>query len=304
MSVTIKPLLLAMIVAFFTACQTERQGAASAETPHTEAFTTVTVRDSRLNEISGIAASRKSQRVFWVHNDSGDKARIFAIDNRGKTIGQVLLSGIKAVDWEDIATGPGPQSDSSYIYIGDIGDNRAIRDFKVIYRLSEPDINKLKNQTFLTVSHFATIRFRLPDGARDCETLMCDPLSKNLYIVSKRENRVHVYELPFPQDTLRISQAKFLTRLPVTQITAGDIASSGRHIILKNYLQIFYFPRAKGQSVKQALSHFPSFLPYKEEPQGEALCFACDESGYYTISEMRHEPQTRLYFYPYKFKRP
>ncbi|RLD09624.1 hypothetical protein DRI50_11960 [candidate division KSB1 bacterium] len=299
----IKLFFLIAGLVFFTSCQLDRQSA-SANSPDSAYFKAVPVTDPELDELSGIAASRKFADVLWVHNDSGDKARIFAINTKGQTIGQVLLAGVQAIDWEDIAAGPGPQQDINYIYIADIGDNKARRATKIIYRLPEPDIDKLKKEHNLTVSDFATIRFRLPDGARDSEALMCDPLNKDLYIVSKRENRVHLYVLPYPQDTTQILTARFLHDLPLTQITAGDIAPSGRHIMLKNYLQIFYFPRGKGQTVAQALDRFPSFLPYKGEPQGEALCFAPDESGYYTISESIHHQPCTLYFYTHTFTKP
>ncbi len=299
------PIFVVALFAFGTLfhCSADRKSA-SATNSDLDDVRAVLVSDPELDEISGIAASRKFSKIFWVHNDSGDKARIFAIDSSGQTVGQVLLKGVQAVDWEDIALGPGPQPHTDYLYIGDIGDNRARRDFKVIYRLAEPDVQVLKSKGRLLIDRFAAIRFRLPDGARDAETLLCDPVSKDLFVISKRENRVHLYRLPFPQDTLQIGTAQFLEELPLTEITAGDIAPSGRHIILKNYLQIFYFPRGKGQSVAQALDRFPSFLPYKEEPQGEALCFAPDESGYYTISEAPNHRPAKLYFYPYRFTIP
>ena len=43
--------------------------------------TVATVADDRLDEISGIIASRRNPHVWWVHNDSGDTARIFASDS-------------------------------------------------------------------------------------------------------------------------------------------------------------------------------------------------------------------------------
>lgn len=300
----IKLLSFLLVILMATACNFNRQSVSAANSPVSGYFMAVAVTNPELDEISGIAANRKFADVFWVHNDSGDKARIVAINTQGQTIGQVLLTGVKAIDWEDIATGPGPKVDSNYIYIADIGDNRARRNFKVIYRITEPDVQTLKKAKSITLTDFAAIRFRLPDGTRDSEALMCDPLTKDLYVVSKRKNRVHLYQLPFPQDTSKILTAKLLRDLPLTQITTGDITPSGRHIILKNYLQTFYFPRKTGQTVAEALSHFPSFLPYKEEPQGEAVCFAADESGYYTISEAPNHRPTKLYFYPHKFTTP
>ncbi len=264
-------------------------------------YTRVTVSDTRLKEVSGIAASRKFPGVLWVHNDSGDKPRVFAIDTSGQTLGSVLLAGEKAYDWEDIAIGPGPQPNVDYLYIGDIGDNYARRSFKFIFRVAEPNVAKLKEKGTLTVHQIDTIRFRFPDGPRDSETLLCDPLTKNLYVISKRENRVHVYELPFPQDTHQILLAKKISDLPLTQLTGGDISPDGKFIILKNYMQVFLFKRANSQSIASAFAHFPDFLPYVEEPQGEAICFAADGDGYFTISEKSSEFPLYLYFYPRHF---
>ena len=35
---------------------------------------------SGLSECSGLVASRNNVNVLWVHNDSGDSARLFALD--------------------------------------------------------------------------------------------------------------------------------------------------------------------------------------------------------------------------------
>ena len=44
------------------------------------------IKDSTLNEISGIVASRTNKNCYWVHNDSGDKAQIYLINDLGKKI--------------------------------------------------------------------------------------------------------------------------------------------------------------------------------------------------------------------------
>src|SRR5262245_60198635 len=42
-----------------------------------------TIQDRRLNELSGIAVSPDQPGVLFVHNDSGDSSRFFAIDPEG-----------------------------------------------------------------------------------------------------------------------------------------------------------------------------------------------------------------------------
>ena len=46
-----------------------------------------------IKEASGIAASRRVDDVWWVHNDSGDTARVFAISTNGQTLGEYALTG-------------------------------------------------------------------------------------------------------------------------------------------------------------------------------------------------------------------
>lgn len=294
-------ILVLLLSTFILGCKTDGRSLAADKTSGNSPEVKAKITNPKLNELSGIAASKKNKDVFWVHNDSGDKAQIFAISENGQLICTVQMPAIDAQDWEDICLGPGPQKDSTYIYIGDIGDNLAKRDIKTIYRLLEPDLSKVKKGAVLIEMEVEAIRFRFPDGSRDAETLMSDPLNGDLYIASKRENKVGVYRLPFPQSTKEVLTAEFQLKLPVTQVTAGDISPDGRHILLKNYEQIFYWSRDEGQSIREALKSFPRFLNYMTEPQGEAICFSPDLSGYYTISEMADKGYTILYFYPYSF---
>ncbi len=285
------------------ACQT-RSGELpqSTTTVENQSVLKYKVSDPELNEVSGIVASRQFAHVLWVHNDSGDQARIFAISDQGKKLGTVYLNNIKAIDWEDIAIGPGPVAEKHYLYIADIGDNRARRDVKTIYRILEPDVKLLKEKQKLTVDQVDAIRFRFPDGSRDAESLMSDPLTGDLYILSKREAQVGLYRLTFPQNVNQVITAEFLMHLPITQAVAGEISPDGKHILVKNYQQIFYWKRLPEQSVQQAMKSFPQFLPYFEEPQGEAICFAVDGSGYFTLSEKPGPAPLYLYFYQRDFK--
>ena len=66
------------------------------------------IRSELMREISGIVASRQNPGVLWVHNDSGDRPRIYAIDTKGDLLGICNVGGATERDWEDIAIGPGP----------------------------------------------------------------------------------------------------------------------------------------------------------------------------------------------------
>src|SRR5688572_4076528 len=83
-----------------------------------------------LKEASGLAVSVGNPDLLWVHNDGGDKARIFVMDKHAHYLSTVWLAEVKHRDWEDMAVGPGPVAGKNYIYVGDIGDNDAKHKYK------------------------------------------------------------------------------------------------------------------------------------------------------------------------------
>ena len=258
-----------------------------------------------ITEASGIVASRKNAGVLWIHNDSAQKNAVFAVSSHGKHLGVYILDGIKNRDWEDIAIGPGPEEGQQYVYIGDIGDNRAQHDLKYIYRVPEPHVRIDQTPREVTLTHVETITFRYPDGKRDAETLLIDPTTKDLYVISKRETKVRVYRASYPQSTTVPITLEHVATLAINEqdarsawLTAGEISPSGQEILLKSYIGIYHWSRAPGQPVHEALTTEPIQLPYLPEPQGEAMCWEADGSGYYTVSEEQNDIPAHLYFYP------
>jgi len=251
---------------------------------------------AKLSELSGLVASHKHPGMLWTHNDSGNGAEVFLVDT---TLNLKLTCILPAYnrDWEDIAVGPGPDPAKSYVYVGDIGDNDAIYPLKYIYRFEEPDLtaNKIAKITSLD-----TITFRLADGKKDSEALMIDPKTKSLYVVSKREKPVYVYELPFPQSTTDTLVAKKKISLPITQTVSASISPKGDEILMKNYEHIYYWKAKPGETIEKALARIPNEVDYDPEPQGEAITWAANGSGFYTISERTLGKKVYLYFYKRK----
>ena len=253
-------------------------------------------------EASGLVASRKNAGALWTHNDSGGDPKVYLISDRGKTLATYVLAGVKSRDWEDIALGPGPEPGETYLYIGEIGDNTAQYPIKKIYRFVEPTASD--GTPVDTVRQVDTIRVMYPDGARDAETLLVDPLTSDLYIISKRERLVSIYRDAFPQRTTELDTLEKLGQIPreqvgiLEQLVGGDISPDGKEVLLKSYVQVFYWRRDNGQiSLVDLLQTEPQPLPYVPEPQGEAIAFAADSSGYYTLSEQQSGIEPHLYFY-------
>src|ERR1700742_3638192 len=100
------------------------------------------LQDKHMDETSGIAASGIHKDIYYVHNDSGDTSRFFAITPDGRIKSVIYYKGdpkekLGVHDCEDIAVGIGPAKGKSYIYMGDIGDNNAWRKYITVYRMEE-----------------------------------------------------------------------------------------------------------------------------------------------------------------------
>lgn len=253
---------------------------------------------SALDEASGLVNSRSNPNYLWAHNDSGGEPVLFLIDHKGDEKGRFRLKDAENIDWEDMAIGLGPNNDQHYLYAADIGDNQARRSSLSIYRVPEPDLSAidqgLEQEDLMSVDK---IDFVYEDGPRDAEVLLADPLTRNLYIVTKREEHVRLYRLAYPQETTRMDTAVWVSDLPFTYITAGDISLDGEEVLIKNYLNIYYWKKATNESLEDLLKKQPKKLAYQPEPQGEAIAWKTDGTGFYTLSEKADSEYTILFEY-------
>jgi hypothetical protein len=81
---------------------------------------------------------------------------------------------------------------------------------------------------------------------------------------------------------------------PFRWITAGDISKDGEQVLIKSYINVYYWKRRRNTPVWTTLQKKPQLLPYKQEKQGEAIGFTPDGKGYYTTSEGAFAP---IYYY-------
>lgn len=258
-----------------------------------------TLKISLLPEASGLAVSRSNPSFFWSHNDSGHPNWLFPVPDNGINHGYVALSGAGARDWEDICIGPGPIDGVNYIYVADIGDNNAVHNFVIVYRVPEPDLTNFNATQVLSIdaADVERFEFQYPDGPVDAETIMIDPWSKDLYIVSKRGYRSILFRAKFPQVATERRMLEKIAQFPFNMAVAGDISADGKHIAIKTPYRIYYWQRAEGQTLVDALAVQPKLLPYILEPQGEAFGWLPDASGYFTLSEKSGVYPPIIYFY-------
>jgi hypothetical protein len=185
-----------------------------------------TISDSRIDESSGLAKSARHEGIWWTVNDSGDTARIFAVNTEGD-VEAVLTFDDEVRDIEAIAIDP-----DGTIYVADIGDNTATRDFISVYQLSEPDV--LKNAEV----RFRRYDFEYPDGPHNAETLLVHPQTRRLYLVTKTKADPAAFYAA-PKDPSR-EGVNDLTRLAAAPpgITDGTFLPDGRRVVLRSYVDI------------------------------------------------------------------
>ena len=240
-----------------------------------------TVSSSAITEASGLVASKKNPGYFWVHNDSGDSARGFAIAEDGSLKTILAFDDKKPSDIEDMTIDD--TGSSSYLYFGDIGDNEAARKSITIHRVLEPTLGDA--ELVNAVSEKMTVTYE--DGPHNAETLMFDPIDKELFIATKI--------LGGPSYIHRLGEFKAGESIVTTKIatvdvdfaTGGDISRDGRYIAIRSSISKkgSLWIRDEGQSLAEAFAKDPCVIPLATETQGETLAFLVDNSGYVTISE-------------------
>ncbi|MCK4874179.1 MAG: hypothetical protein KAS72_15760 [Phycisphaerales bacterium] len=247
-------------------------------------------------EASGLAASRTNAGLLYVHNDSGDTARVFVMDATAHVLAILNLADVDVLDCEDMTVGPGPMPNVSYIYLGDIGDNAAKRERIFIYRFPEPRIEPSDRPTpaELLIRDLERIELQYEDGPHNAEALMVDPFTGDLFIASKALGTTTIYTAS--ADDLSTDSVVILHPMVTISIgaggiiTGGDISPAGDQIILRTYTGALLWKRGEACSIAKVFKQPSRLVPAATEPQGEAITFDATGRGYYTVSEGKHPP--------------
>jgi hypothetical protein len=267
------------------------------------------VADKDLDEISGMAQSLRNPHLLWVHNDSGDKARLYAIDDTGAEVGRLSLKDADNDDWEDMASFA--LDGEPYLLVADIGNNETRRDVHVLYVVAEPDLSEDAKQREKPAWR---IEFRYPDGPRDAEAVAVDPASDSVFIISKRDLPPVLYRVPLhpaahdgPVTAERVQSLDALPRpsradlefAPVSdnwywQPTAMDFAPDGRYVVVLTYGAVYYFPRNRGASIGETLARAPLAFSLRNLRKAEAMAVGSDAKHLFVTVEKRRAPLIRI----------
>lgn len=278
------------VIALWASCSSRSQN-------HSDLFSKGIKRGKvshRLEEASGLAASMANPGYLWTLNDSGNPAEVFLINDKAEVVLVCELNDVANRDWEDIAVGPGPIQGAHYLYVGEIGDNNAKYEYKYLYRFREPVLDKKKE---IVINDFDTLVIELPDGKRDMESIALDHETGNFYFISKREEQVNIYKALFPLMSADTIVPEIIGTLPYHNVVAADFSIDGSELLVKTYEEVLYWRAGNGQQIDQVLLSPPIRLTYRQEPQGEAIAWALDKSGFYTLGESTQHEKAHLYFY-------
>ncbi|WP_281322468.1 T9SS C-terminal target domain-containing protein [Flavobacterium aestivum] len=144
-----------------------------------------------ISETSGLIAF---ENTLWTHNDDYDTT-LYGLDTKGQIKKKINLQGLKNTDWEAIS------QDSSYLYIGDFGNNykgnrkdlRILRIEKKSISMSTPVIDSIsfsyENQTDFAAQKPNTTDF-------DCEAFAV--LQDSIYLFTKQwtTEKTSIYSVP------------------------------------------------------------------------------------------------------------
>jgi hypothetical protein len=245
-----------------------------------EAVQVGALQSDELDEASGLSHSPSG--VLWTHNDSGDAPRLFALSAEGETLGTVLLDGAEEGDWEDSSRFVDPLSGEVTLYVGDVGDNELVRETIAVYALAEPSPSGDEQLS----SDWIRLELSYPEGPRNAETLMVDPVTEDLYVVSDG-GEVYRKAAPHVADTRTVME--WVADLDFAAM-GGDISPQGDRIALRSLDEARIWLRDGSLPFAEAFAAEACALELPEEPRGESLAFDAEGRGLYTVSEELYQP--------------
>lgn len=255
--------------------------------------------DPRLNEISGMAASRRNPGLYYVHNDSGSGPVLFALDGSGAIRAEIRLSGATNRDWEDMSIAPGRDKGTFDVCIADIGDNREGRPDIVIYRFPEPELSQPSSGPVRNSALYfepVALRLKYPDGAHNAEAFAVHPRTGDAIILTKKldgGSDAYVLRAPWPsgEATLeRVGPVPLPASVRPAQIVTGaDFSPSGDRLVVRCYVDGWEWRLDVASGFEAVLttiqSRTPDRLDLPAQEQTETVCFRVDGGAVLTTTE-------------------
>lgn len=211
-------------------------GAAAGGADDGDGETAFTFVDPDIVESSGLAVV---DSLVVTTNDSGDGGRVFTVDpDSGRTVGVTSWPG-EPVDVESLA--PAGQG---HVWVGDIGDNRAVRDSVEVLRVPVGRGGRVLKGDAVP----ETYELVYPDGAHDAEALLAHPVSGRLFVVTKGVFAASVYAVPPRLRTDRPNSLAPVAEAPGI-VTDATFLPGGGAVVMRTYSHAYVMDVASWQPV-------------------------------------------------------
>ncbi|MCK6551743.1 hypothetical protein L6R52_38270, partial [Myxococcota bacterium] len=248
-----------------------------------------------LVEVSGIVASPSSPGVLWMHNDSGDDARLFAVGVDGTRLGELLLPEVPGVDLEDLAAAPCPDGSGPCLWVADTGDNALARSDVAVYAVPEPFVSASAPLVDAIAGTTWAFPLSYPGGPVDVEAVFVAPDASAIYLFEKAEGPdVRIFRAPVISAGISVEAtgiSRFLAPgIAVNHgrmITGADLHPSGLAIAIRVYTGVFEYRLGSLDDVARldVITPLTVALGPVTEPQGEAVAYDESGLGLWTVSE-------------------
>lgn len=185
---------------------------------------------STLSESSGLVWT---DGKLWTHNDSGDEAAIYQVDTgTGQVIQKVIIDNFPNNDWEDIT------ADSSYLYIGDMGNNNGTRTNLKVLRVAKDSIGSDAvvhvNAEAISFSYADQLNFASSSTHNfDCEGIAAGKEYLYLFTKNRGDQQTKLYRLPKTPGSYSITPYSAFNVNGL--ITGADYSPATNEIVLIGY---------------------------------------------------------------------
>jgi hypothetical protein len=275
-------LLIALLVVVALAAALRRADADTTPLPVVPHKQISVMSDPRIIESSGLAASQAHPGIVYTVNDSGDRARVFAVDiASGAVVGVTTVNNAKWSDSEAMALWGGK------LWVGDVGSNRGVGAGRALYAFDEPGAGNHK----VTADRYP---ISLDGGALEIEAIAIVPGRIDLFA------KGWPYGLAF-QLTGKLTKsgpniARETNRRTPAWTADATATADGRYVLLHGAVEV---------EVRDArtwkLVH-ADVIPMLQ--QGETIAMEASGTSYLIGSEGANSPLVRIAFDPGTFTTP
>jgi hypothetical protein len=252
---------------------------------------------NNLKEVSGITFSPK-EHLIWTIEDSGNKNKLFALDQNNTIVKTVLINAAENNDWEDLTS-----DKNGNLYIGDFGNNDNVRKDLCILKINHSSLNKKKTIPDYVINFSYPEQVDFPPKKKellyDCEAFI--EFNNFFYLFTKNRSKdfdgtTLIYKIPNQagnQKALLIGKYKTCNAFDTCAITGAAISPDDKKLVLLSHTKVWLF-----ENFPQ--DHFTDGVLFElhlgTKTQKEAICFKNNDT-FYVADEKTKKEGGNLYQY-------